>query len=64
LAGRLALVRATHLNDYISVLREIGAPVDRELARSKLPQHIEATPDLYVSIPVALEWIARTGHDL
>jgi AraC-like DNA-binding protein len=64
LAGRLALVRATHLNDYISVLRELGAPVDRELARSKLPQHIEATPDVYVSIPVALEWIARTGHDL
>jgi hypothetical protein len=64
LAGRLALVRATHLNDYISVLREIGAPVDRDLARSKLPQHIEATPDLYVSIPAALEWIARTGHDL
>lgn len=46
------------------MLREIGAPVDRDLARSKLPQHIEATPDLYVSIPAALEWIARTGHDL
>jgi hypothetical protein len=46
------------------VLREIGAPVDRDLARSKLPQHIEATPDLYVSIPASLEWIARTGHDL
>lgn len=46
------------------MLREIGAPVDRALVRSKLPQNIEATPDLYVSIPVALEWIARTGHDL
>lgn len=62
--GRHALVRATHLNDYIAVLRDIGAPVDRELARSLLPPHIEETPDLYVSIPVALEWIARTGHDL
>lgn len=62
--NRLALVRATHLNVYISVLRDMGAPVDRELARSKLPGNIEATPDLYVSIPVALEWIARTGHDL
>ena len=62
--GRLALVRATHLNDYIAVLRDIGAPVDRELARSLLPPRIEETPDLYVSVPVALEWIARTGHDL
>jgi AraC-like DNA-binding protein len=62
--GRLALVRATHLKDYIVVLRDIGAPVDRELARSLLPSRIEETPDLYVSVPVALEWVARTGHDL
>ncbi|WP_162530141.1 helix-turn-helix domain-containing protein [Stappia sp. BW2] len=62
--SRLALVRATHLNNYISALREIGAPVDRGLAHSKLPKNIEETPDLYVSIPVALEWVARTGHDL
>ncbi len=62
--GNLALVRATHLNDYIAVLRDIGAPVDRALARSKLPPRIEETPDLYVSVPVAIEWIARTGHDL
>lgn len=60
---RLALVRATHLQDYIVVLRDIGAPVDRGLARSLLPSRIEETPDLYVSVPVALEWIARTGHD-
>lgn len=63
-SGRLALVRATHLNDYIAVLRDIGAPVDRELARSLLPPRIEETPDLYVSVPVALEWVAKTGHDL
>ncbi len=60
---RPALTRAIHLNNYISVLRDIGASVDRELARSRLPPCIEETPDLYVSIPVAMEWIARTGHD-
>lgn len=60
----LALVRGAHLHDYISVLRDIGAPVDHELARSRLPQSIEETPDLYFSVPVAIEWIARTGHDL
>ena len=64
LDSRLAIVRATHLSDYISVLRAIGAPVDRELARSSLPPRIEETPDLYVSVLVAIEWIARTGHDL
>ncbi|OWU72789.1 helix-turn-helix transcriptional regulator [Marinibacterium profundimaris] len=62
--GRLALVRATHLNDYISVLREIGAPVDRDLSHSTLPPRIAETPDLYVSIPAAIEWIAKTGRDL
>ena len=64
MADRLSLVRATHLNDYISVLRRIGAPVDRDLAQSKLPPRVEETPDLYVSIPVAIEWIARSGRDL
>jgi AraC-like DNA-binding protein len=64
LVGRLSLVRATHLNDYISVLRSIGAPVDRDLAASKLPARIEETPDLYVSIPIVLEWGARCGRDL
>jgi AraC-like DNA-binding protein len=64
LDGRLALVRATHLIDYISVLRKIGAPVDRDLACSVLPPRIEETPHLYVNIPVALEWGARAGRDL
>jgi AraC-like DNA-binding protein len=64
LDGRLAIVRATHLNDYIFVLRAIGAPVDRDLARSSLPPRIEETPDLYVSVQVAIEWIARTGNDI
>jgi AraC-like DNA-binding protein len=64
LKSRLALVRAAHLNDYVSVLRHIGAPVDRDLASSRLPSHVEETPDLYVSIPVAVEWVARCGRDL
>lgn len=63
MGGRLALVRATHLLDYIAVLRDTGAPVDRELSRSLLPPRIEEMPDLYLSVPVALEWVARTGHD-
>lgn len=64
LSGRLAIVRAAHLLDYLVVMRQIGMPVDRELARSRLPPQIEEAPDLYVSVPVAIEWIAQCGRDL
>lgn len=64
MSGRLAIVRAAHLLDYLTVMRRVGVPVDRELARSKLPQQIEEFPDLYVSVPVAIEWIAQSGRDL
>ncbi len=64
MTGRIALVRATHLNDYIKVLRDFGAPVDRDLACSQLPADIEEVPDMFVSIPLAMEWIAKTGRDL
>lgn len=60
----LALVRAAHLHDYIAVMRDIGAPVDRYLAHSRLPPHIEETPNLYVSVTIAMEWIARCGRDI
>lgn len=45
-------------------MRAFGAPVERELARSALPKSIEETPDLYVSIPIAIEWIAQCGRDV
>ncbi|NEX21493.1 AraC family transcriptional regulator [Thiorhodococcus mannitoliphagus] len=64
MSARLAIVRAAHLRDYLVVMRRIGIPVDRELARSRLPPQIEEAPDLYVSIPVAIEWIAKCGRDL
>ncbi len=50
--------------DYLAVMREAGVPVDRDLARSHLPPRIEETPDLYISIPMALNWLARCGHDI
>jgi AraC-like DNA-binding protein len=64
LSPRLAIVRAAHLRDYLVVMRRIGMPVDRELARSRSPPQIEEAPDLYVSVPVAIEWIAHCGRDL
>ncbi|WPL12653.1 MULTISPECIES: AraC family transcriptional regulator [Thiorhodovibrio] len=64
MSARLAIVRAAHLRDYLVVMRRIGMPVGRELARSRLPPQIEEAPDLYVSVPVAIEWIAQCGRDL
>jgi hypothetical protein len=32
----IAIVRAAHLHVYLDDLREIGVPVERELARSRL----------------------------
>ena len=61
---RLAIVRAAHLIDYLSVMRDIGMPVDRDLARSRLPPSVEATPDLHVSSSMAIEWIATCGSDV
>ncbi len=39
-------------------------PLDRALDRSKRPPRIEETPDRDVSVSAAIEWIARTGHDM
>ena len=64
MSSRLAIVRAAHLLDYLAVMREFGAPVDRGLARSRLPLSIEDTPDLYVSVPMVIEWIAEWGRDV
>lgn len=64
MSGRLAIVRAAHLLDYLAVMRRIGVPVDRDLAKSLLPPQIEQSADLYVSIPLAMEWLAQSGRDL
>jgi AraC-like DNA-binding protein len=53
----IPVVRAQHLIDYIGVLRDLGVPVERELKRSRLPVSIEETPDEYVSLPRALDWL-------
>lgn len=59
----VAIVRAAYLNVYIAELRAIGAPVERELARSQLPSWIEESPDAYISSPLMLAWVARCGRD-
>jgi len=60
----LSIVRASHVATYIGAMRKAGVDVDRELAHSRLPPRIEEMPDLFVSLPLALEWIARCGRDI
>jgi AraC-like DNA-binding protein len=52
------------LLDYLAVMRRVGVPVDRDLAKSQLPPQIEQSADFYVSVPLAMEWLAHSGRDL
>lgn len=61
---RLPIARAEWLYGYIDVLRGIGVPVERELERSAMPTWIEEMPDAYISVPLAVGWITRSGRDM
>lgn len=54
--GAILATRAAHLLPFIEVLRDIGTPMGRELARANLPQQIEEQPDRYISVLRALEF--------
>jgi AraC-like DNA-binding protein len=47
---------------YIGALRDAGVPVERALERSRLPVSIEQTPNDYVSLPRALDWVWRSSR--
>lgn len=57
----IPLVRATHLNVFLDVLRDIGEPVDRALDRARLPVTVEETPDLYLLVPRAMDCVEGFG---
>ena len=59
----IPVVRAQHLIHYIGALRAAGVPVELELERSRLPVLIEQTPDAYVSLPRALDWLWRSSRE-
>ena len=60
----IPVVRAQHLIHYIGVLRDAGVPLERELERSGLPVSIEETPNDYVSLPRALDWVWRSSREV
>ncbi len=58
----IPLMRAAHLLPIIQILRELGTPVERELANAHLPTYVEETPDMYVGLGLAFDFVARCGR--
>jgi len=58
----IALARATHVLAYVEVLRHIGAPVETELRRAKLPTLLPELADRYVPAVQALSFLDSTAR--
>lgn len=62
--AEIAIVRAAHLHVYIDELRDIGVPVEKAWARSRLPAGALDDPDIYVSFAHCLEWLNSCSRDV
>jgi len=58
----ISIMRAAHLLPMIQILRELGTPVERELARGHLPTYLEESPDMHVGLGLAFEFMARCSR--
>ena len=58
---KVSTCRAAYLIPFIDVLRDIGVPVERELAKAKLPTMVEETPDDLVSNVHSMNFLARSA---
>ncbi len=61
-AESIVLTRAEYAIVYIQLLRQIGAPVDRELRRARLPVLIEELPNALVSIDLTFRFLSRCAR--
>ncbi|AXI55013.1 hypothetical protein C1J05_11375 [Sulfitobacter sp. JL08] len=59
---KVSTCRAAYLIPFLDVLRDIGAPVDRELERAHLPTMVEERPDDLISIFLAMEYLDRSAR--
>ena len=57
----IAVTRASYLMEFTRWLRMVGAPVERELARARLPTYLEETPDAYVSLNLVVGFLMRNA---
>jgi AraC-like DNA-binding protein len=58
---KISTCRAAYLIPFIDILRDIGAPVEREMEKAHLPTMIEETPDDLVSNILAMEFLAKSA---
>lgn len=58
----IMLARIAHLLPFIKIIRRIGAPVDHELYRAKLPTLLDDQPDAYIPVMPALDFLERMEH--
>jgi len=59
---QISTCRAAYLIPFIEVLRELGAPVEQELARVRLPILLEEIPDERISNVLAGQFAERCKH--
>ena len=57
---KISTCRAAYLIPFIDVLRDIGAPVSRDLEQAKLPAMVEETPEAFVSNLLIDEYLAKS----
>ena len=55
----IPLFRAAHLYPHLELLREIGAPVEKELAQAKLPVNLGHQPDALLPLHRALDFLTK-----
>lgn len=55
----IMIARVTHVLAFTEVLQTIGAPLERELSRVKLPAMLEHQPDAYVPVLPVLKFFQR-----
>ena len=53
------MVRTAHLLAYTNVLRRLGAPLESELRRARLPTLLDEQPDAYIPVLCAMEFVQR-----
>lgn len=56
----IVLVRAEYFLLYVDWLRKLGAPVDRELRKARLPTLIEELPEEYISLDLAYRFLGNS----
>ncbi len=57
---KISTCRAAYLIPFIDVLRDIGAPVTRDLEQAKLPAMVEETPEEFVSNVLIDDYLAKS----